>query len=319
MHKTKKPWEVNILFLGGAKRVSVGRKIIEAGRELGLKVNIFSYELSREVPIAAIGTVIVGMKWKDRDLLSNIHACVLKHDIDIILPFVDPAIEVAGMYADRYTDAWAPVVAPSLAATLFDKDASAKFYESHLLPIPATYRGGRPTFPLIAKPRHGSASKGIMIVRDVADFRRVLRMPDYMMERFVEHHKEYTVDAYISQSGEILCVSPRLRVEVLGGEVTRSVTIDYPELHDLATRVISETSLRGPVTLQFILDTDTNELMLMEINPRLGGGVVCSIHAGADIPMLILKDFLGLPIEKITEVKPGVLICRYFDETVFNV
>ena len=41
--------EINILFLGGAKRVSLARKVIAAGEKLGVRVNIFSYELSPEV------------------------------------------------------------------------------------------------------------------------------------------------------------------------------------------------------------------------------------------------------------------------------
>ena len=113
-------------------------------------------------------------------------------------------------------------------------------------------------------------------------------------------------------------MSPRLRIEVLGGEVTRTRTVDYPELVELSNRVIRDLRLRGPVTLQFIRDETTGSLMLMEINPRLGGGVVCSIHAGADIPRLILEEYMGKTPEPIENVKPGVLICRYFDETVFN-
>lgn len=43
---------VNILFLGGAKRVSMARMFQASGERLGLDVNIFSYELSPEAPIA---------------------------------------------------------------------------------------------------------------------------------------------------------------------------------------------------------------------------------------------------------------------------
>lgn len=310
--------EINILFLGGAKRVSMARHLIEAGARKRVKVNIFSYELSLEVPIAAVGRVVVGLKWNDPGLIDNLHATVQRHAIDIMLPFVDPAIEVAGRYALRHKDVWTPVVKPAQAAELFDKGESARLFAMHNLPIPETYKGGRPHFPLIAKPRHGSASKGIMIVNNVSDFRRVMTMDDYIMETYIPKRKEYTVDAYVSQKGELLCVSPRLRVEVLGGEVTRSVTVDYPELTALATRAIKTLKLRGPVTLQFIRDTTDGSLMLMEINPRLGGGVVCSIHAGADIARLLLEEYLGEDPAPIAEVKPGVLICRYFDETVFN-
>ena len=310
--------EINILFLGGAKRVSLARKVIAAGERLGVKVGIYSYELSPEAPIALVGKVVTGLRWNDGRIMEHLYDTVVTNHIDIMLPFVDPAIEIAARFTQLYPDVWAPVVEPGLADALFDKAASASLFASKNLPIPATYTGGRPTFPLIAKPRHGSASKGIMVIKDVADFRRVLRMGDYMMERYIESHKEYTVDAYVSQRGEILCVSPRLRIEVLGGEVTRSITVDYPELYALARRCIAALELKGPVTLQFIRDEETGELMLMEVNPRLGGGVVCSIHAGADMPRLLLEEYLGLGLKPVSHVKPGVLICRFFDETVFN-
>ena len=310
--------ETNVLFLGGAKRVSLARKVIAAGEKLGVRVNIFSYELSPEVPVAAVGKVITGLKWSDPGLMEHLKTVVGQYGIDIMLPFVDPAIEVASLYADTYGDVWAPVVDPALADALFDKAESAKLFASKGIAIPRTYTGGRPRFPLIAKPRRGSASKGLMIINDVAEFRRVVRMSDYMMESYIPNRREYTVDAYISKHGEILCVSPRLRIEVLGGEVTRSATVDYPELKEMAVKAIGELGLRGPVTLQYMLDTDDGSLMLMEINPRLGGGVVCSIHAGADIPRLLLEDFLDMEPTPVPEIKPGVLICRYFDETVFN-
>jgi len=33
--------------------------------------------------------------------------------------------------------------------------------------------------------------------------------------------------------------------------------------------------------------------MIMEINPRLGGGAVAAVHAGADIPAMIISEALG--------------------------
>lgn len=82
--------------------------------------------------------------------------------------------------------------------------------------------------------------------------------------------------------------------------------------------VINALMLRGAVTLQFLRDKDSERLMLMEINPRLGGGVICSIQAGADIPGMIVDEAVGKSPEPADEIKPGVLICRYFEEVVFN-
>lgn len=309
-----------MLFLGGAKRVSFGRKLIEAGKRLGVEIKIFSYELHTNVPIASIGTVVLGRRWDAPDLLSHMHNVVKANDIRMMLPFVDGAVAAAGAYEGNYGDIWAPVVDPGLAETMFDKTSAAAAFKNARLPIPATYSWGRPEFPLIAKPRHGSASKGIFIIDTISELRRVLKEKDaYLIQRYYPKREEFTVDCYVSRRGKILCVSPRRRLEVLGGEVVRTITVDSPELIELSTGIIEALKLRGAITIQFLRDKETEQLMLMEINPRLGGGVVCSIHAGADIPDLILREALDLPLEPVTDIRPYIEICRYFEEVAFNV
>lgn len=311
---------LNVLFLGGAKRVSFGRKLLEAGERLGIDVKIYSYELEAEVPVALIGGVIIGRRWNASDILDHLHQVVGAYHIDVLLPFVDGAISIAGAYIATYSDAWAPVVSSGKADTLFDKVLSAREFEAAGLDIPQTYTGGRPVFPLIAKPRRGSASKGIHVIDGVNEFKKISKIADeYLIQTYYPEREEYTVDCYISRRGETLCISPRKRVEVVGGEVSRSVTVDYPELLEASARAIERLGLRGAITLQYLRDITTNRLMLMEINPRLGGGVVCSIHAGADIPAMILSDAVGDVAEKATGIRPGTMICRYFEEAVFNV
>lgn len=315
------PRTVRILFLGGAKRVSIGRKIIEAGAALGLAIEIFSYELEAEVPAALLGGVVIGRRWSAPDILEHLHQVVHAYGIDILLPFVDGAISVAGRYVAEYGDAWAPVTLPVHAEAFFDKCASARLFEEAGLPIPATFKGGRPVLPLIAKPRHGSASKGIEIIDTPAAFKAITaNSGEYLLQRYYADREEYTVDCYVAMHGrsKVLCVSPRRRLETVGGEASRTVTVDYPELTAAALTALERLPLRGAVTLQYLRDLDSGSLMLMEINPRLGGGVVCSVHAGADIPRIMLRDWLGLPPEAAARPEPGTLVCRYMDEAVFR-
>lgn len=309
---------LNILFLGGAKRVSFGRKLIAAAELRGIKLRIFSYELDPRVPIALIGDVIIGKKWNDEHVLEDLHKVVAEFKIDVMLPFVDGAVGIAASYISKYGDAWSPVVCQEMAETLFDKVKSAKAFENACLPIPLTYNEEHPTFPLIAKPRKGSASKGIKILSDITDFKCIAgREDEYLIQEYISDHTEYTVDCYISSNGKILCVSPRIRLEVVGGEVSKTETVGDAEILAESTKTIERLGLKGAVTLQYIRDNKTNRLMLMEINPRLGGGVVCSIHAGADIPGMILDEATGRKLEICNCIKQGTLICRYFDEAVF--
>lgn len=311
---------VNILFLGGAKRVSMARIFKQAASDLGYKAEIFSYELDECVPIACEATVVKGSRWSDTDVIEKLNETVDRYGIDIIVPFVDGAVAVAARYAASYPGkTFVPTGSAETAELMFDKVRAAEAFEKASLPIPLTYIPGTPCLKLIAKPRHGSASKGIVEISSLETLDRImLRAGDYLIQERIDNRRELTVDCYVSVSdGEILAVSPRVRNTTVGGEVSDTVTVDSPEAVDLVKRVLDVLDLRGAVTVQLISDLDcSGRLLIMEINPRLGGGAVCSVIAGADIPRLIISESLGLRLKEMTP-RSGVRICRYMQEVVF--
>lgn len=309
---------LNILLLGGAKRVSIARMLIDAARSMGFECNIFSYELEPEVPVALVGKVIVGMRWNDEALLDHLHATVMKYEINMMIPFVDKAVVVAARYRSTFSDVWAPVGSAAVSESMFDKIEADRIFRSLNLPVPDVYMRGRPVFPIIAKPRHGSASKGIEIINTPAKFREYLAEPrTHLLQSYIEHREEYTVDCYVAMDGEVKIVSPRRRVEVAGGEVTSTVTVDYPEMTALTRKLISGVGLRGAVTVQFLKDLTDGRLYVMEVNPRLGGGAVCTVHAGGNIPAYMIAEATGTSLKADPPLEPATFITRYPQEVVF--
>ena len=311
--------KLNILFLGGAKRVSIARMFKEAAVRAGLEAEIFSYELSREVPVACEATIIEGCRWSDPDILESLNDVCVSRSIDVIIPFVDGAVRVAADYRDRYGSVFVPTGSPDVAEAMFDKVVAARLFAEKGLPAPATYTPGDPCLRLIAKPRHGSASKGIIEIRDLETLDRVLgRGDEYLIQERIDNRNEITVDCYVSViDGEIKALSPRRRLATAGGEVTDTVTISDSRIDDIVGRTLSSLGLVGAVTVQLIEDLEDGRLMLMEINPRLGGGAVCSVCAGADIPAMIIAEARGTAAAPL-QAKPGVMITRYMKEVVFD-
>lgn len=309
---------LSVLLLGGAKRVSMCRMIVKAAAVRGVRLNLYSYELHHDVPIVELATVIIGRHFDEPDILEHLHEVVCANNIQLMIPFVDAAVPVAARYVDRYQDVSAPVVNAGMADALFDKIESARLFESAGLPIPATYKSGRPHFPLIAKPRYGSASKGIEIIETIADFRRIVAHRDkFLLQQYVEECDEYTVDCYVASDGRILCISPRRRLEVVGGEVARTITVDNAEIVAITRRIIESLHLTGALTVQFLSRRADGLLLLMEINPRLGGGAVCTVHAGGDLPGFIIDEAVGNPLTPASSLRHNTLICRYFQEVAF--
>ena len=309
--------KINIMMLGGARRVSMAELFKRSGERIGHEVNIISYELLEQVPIALVGKVVVGLRWSDPNVVADIVKVAKEYEIDIILPFVDGAIEIASKVRQHLPGVFVPVGDFEVNRTMFDKVEAAKAFEKAGLPIPRTYSAINAKMPAIAKPRKGSASRGIKIFHTLDELMQLEGLSDYLVQEYIENRDEYTVDCYVSQAGEILTVVPRVRLEVMGGEVTRTITCRNQTLDRLSRQVIETFSLRGPVTLQFLHDLDRNRYLLMEVNPRLGGGVVCSIYAGAPITDYIIDESRGITLKACDDWAYNTLMARYQKEAIF--
>lgn len=302
---------INILFLGGAKRVSLAEEFIRAGEELGHKVSIFSYELNDDCPIAFVGTVIEGKKWSDNLVIEHIEEIINKYDINILLPFVDPATVIAAMVNERQgSKVFIPVSNRNSCEVFFDKERSNRWCENNGIQIPSN---DTTHFPLIAKPIKGSASKGILILKDQKELEDISCPEEYLIQAFIKG-KEYTIDIYRSvRTKNIISLVPRERLETQGGESIKSITVKNDKIEIFAKSIISKTDLVGAITLQ-ILEDDKKNIFFMEINPRFGGGVLNTIAAGADSPIYLLREFLNLEEKENEGWNENYMMIRRFKE-----
>jgi len=307
---------LNILFLGGGKRVSLAEHFIKRGQERGLTVNIFSYELDGYVPVAAVAKIITGLKWKDTNILPHLLETIRTNDIHMVLPFVDPAIVLASRLAHESPGTFIPVSGEEICKIMFDKVAANSWFISKQFPVPAN---SFDRWPLIAKPRFGSASKGLLILNDenaYTGFKQQHNEDDYLVQQFI-HADEYTVDCYIDKTGKVVASVPRKRLEVSGGEAVKSITEKDSTIMEIARRILVEGHFKGPVTIQFLKERASGNVFVMEINPRFGGGVLTSIAAGADMVQYLLNDYEGIPNEPCSNWSENLLMVRAFREFYF--
>lgn len=309
--------KTTILMLGGSRRVSLAELFKESGKRFGIDVEIVAYELTREVPIALAGKVVEGLKWSDPDVVEDIARVVKENNVDIILPFVNGAVEIASLCKEKMPEVFVPVADFSVTSRIFDKVEAAKVFKDNEFPIPRTYSIINNEMPAIAKPRKGGSSRGIKIFHDVEDLMHLENLDSYIIQEYIENAREFTIDCYVDQSGRIICTVPRERLEVMGGEVNRTRTCHSKRLIEMSREVIGKMKLTGCVTLQFLHDPAKDRYLLMELNPRLGGGVICSIFAGAHIEDYILLESMGKEPEVCDDWKANVLMARYMKETIF--
>lgn len=305
---------INILFLGGAKRNSLAEAFIKTGNEIGYKVNIFSYELEQNVPIAFIAKIILGKKWDDQNIYKHIKTTIKEYKINIILPFVDPAVSFLAKLKEAITnEVFIPISQYNLVDIFFNKLKSNNWCSENGINIPPQDS----IYPMIAKPIRGSASKGIKIINNLKEYNSV-RNDDYLIQRYIEG-TEYTIDCYVSPTSKrIITIVPRIRLDVQGGESIKSITKKDKEIINFAEEILKKSGLVGPITIQILKEKVSGTIYFMEVNPRFGGAVLTSIAAKANIPLFLLRDYLNIKQKYFGDWDDNLLMIRRFTEYYIN-
>jgi carbamoyl-phosphate synthase large subunit len=261
-----------------------------------------------------------------------------RHAVDVIVPTTDREWPVWSEASARFAAVGTTVAvsAPEVLAIASDKQRTHDWLTVNGFP---TVRQTRPTaalsdpatwsFPLIAKPRFGSASEGVSLVRNTTELELLVARdqsrgtlvdgrPGEMVVQTVATGDEYTIDVLVDRSGQCLCAVPRRRLEVRGGEVSKAVTVRSEELIDLAFGMAKALpGAYGVLNFQVFADKTTGELAVIEINPRFGGGFPLSHRAGANFARWLLEDVRNLPSTATAEGwRDGLVMLRY-DAAVF--
>jgi carbamoyl-phosphate synthase large subunit len=268
----------NILFVGGGRRISLGRRFIQYGCKL------FSYELDTNSPISTISTVIQGLPWKDTTLKDHLNSVCEENEIDLVIPLQDEAVAIC---CDLKVECPA-----SLKSSLicYDKlEFAHSMSKCEQYPIPLIYS------PIILKPRFGFNSKGIRIEEYNKGLQEINSNHNLIWQKYIVGD-EYSVDCYFNKNNQLIDYVPRKRVVVQGGEVVQSITINrnntiYKDIGKFLTEWFLKTKPVGPYCIQFMVDK-YNKLFVIEANARFGGGVILSLESGFDIIRLLLQEYI---------------------------
>ena len=303
---------IRILFLGGAKRFSVAQRLIESGEQLNLKIEIFSYEIGFHHPISDIATIVPGKLFSDPDAKIHIELILKEKSIDIALPFHDKSISIISSLSHLV---FVPTCSEELVKIFNSKKESASFFRKNSIPVPLYSE----KVPVIAKPDFGSASQGLLRFSEQHLLDEFLKSDDRTNFEIQELFSgpEYSVDGYIALNSEFSHFAVRERLEVLGGEVSKSKTVEIREIEEYCIQLSKIIGVKGAITIQFIYDDKANQYGIMEVNARYGGGMLTSYGAGVPWFKILLRDFLKLEQEKVVQ-KNNFLMIRSFREHYFQ-
>lgn len=286
---------MKFLFIAAGRRNQFAKYLNRLG------VEIDSYELDVNCPIKLdCANVIPGKRWSDPGIEDEIKT--LSANYDLVIPFHDKATKIL---ADLNIDNTC-ISSSDTAFTCLNK----KQFETFFLGDPELSKyyprddGGE----VVLKPSEGVSAQGVLFCdespKNVPD--------DFVVQKRITG-TEYTLDCFYDNDFSLVDFVPRQRVRVVDGEVVESATTNKDKFVDVVRLLSSKFRFRGPVCFQFIED-DNQNLWIIEINARMGGGCTLSIASGLDIPSLLIsvfctKDFVRE--EYVSNWKENFYLKRY--------
>ncbi len=249
-----------------------------------------------------------------------------RHEIQLLIPTIDTELPVFAQHREAFLRQGVHVAISGVGtvAVAYDKLATDEFLVAAGLPTvrrfdPATVAARDDlAFPLIVKPRFGSASKGVQRVQDREELTFFLKRTEFPLVQEVAQGREYTINFFVDRHRQLLTATPHRRVETRGGEVSKCVTEKQPELMATADRLAQMLpDAWGPLCFQAFLD-EAGGVKIIEINARLGGGYPIAHQAGANFLAYLIDDALGkpLPASPNNSWRAGLAMTRW-DDAVF--
>jgi len=315
----------NILVLSAGRRVSLVRAFKNAIDELNIDGDVYGADMNPNMSAACNvlnNSFVLPHVYKD-EYIDELKTLCLKESIKLVIPTIDTELLKLAKHKQEFKDLGITTVVSDseLVVPCRDKRLTHDLFNEIGFPVPITYSLDSITFPCFSKPISGSLSQNIRILQsqDELDTWDVPKSEMMYMEIISsEEFDEYTIDVYYTQDSELICMVPRQRVEVRGGEIskgrTNKVLIDF--LKEPMSKI--KTAF-GCLTLQVFKSKTTDQIYGIEINPRFGGGFPLSNAAGAKYPEFLLREvFLNEDLSYTDDWEDQLVMLRYDAEVLVS-
>lgn len=258
--------------------------------------NAVARALADAFPGACLWGTDLGAEWPGRTVFERVETvpradapeypgrlAQIAHDMaaDLVIPVTEP--ELARLSADPGDAFNLPLLmnAPEVLDRFLDKLATAEWLAEAGVDIPATRPltdASADDLPLMIKPRTGSGSRGLEIVRtpERLTLCQNERGGDAIAQELLEAEDSEFTCALFRHGGELRVIA--MRRWLSGGMTGRMIIENPPEIHALMARIADGLPATAAVNVQ--LRQVGNRFAVFEINPRLSSTAMMRHKAG---------------------------------------
>jgi carbamoyl-phosphate synthase large subunit len=288
----------------------------------------------------------------DPSFIDSLLALCREKNIHTVLPLVTKELIPLSLYTKEFELAGARlIISPNSSLEIANnKTKLYQFLEWRGIEVPAfrvaetieqfetaTKELGYPGKTICFKPSSSNGSRGFRIISHTADEHHLLfnekpgtayisyndairilsskPFPELLVCEYLPG-EEYSVDC-LAKNGETITIVPRLRKKIINGISVEGEFIKNESIINYCTQIIHELKLHGNIGIQLKANAP-GKFLLLEINPRVQGTISAALGAGINLPVLAIKQELGLPIlPEELQVRWGTKFSRYWNEVFY--
>lgn len=305
----------NILLLSGGSKVATARIAKTAAQKRGATLHIS--DTSESVPCRRVADQFsllpapTHSTWTD----ALTELCI-SAKIGLVIPTRHSELEALAQAVDKLAHSGTVTALSSSQAlhTCIHKLDTYNFLMGSGIPTPksclASDFENQLEFPIIAKPESGSSSAGVIQANTPQDLESVPK--DWILQEKASG-KEYTTNLYVDTFGEVLCSIPHERIAVEAGEVVQAKTRRIPKLIETCRQAATQLGgTKGIINIQAFYEETTDQVSIIEINPRIGGGYpLCDAAKGRYIEWLCREYLDHEKLQAFDSWTDDLLMMRY--------
>jgi len=260
---------------------------------------------------------------------------IKKYEVNAVISLNDLELPILAKHKEKIEKNGVKVLLSDekVIATTFDKWKTAQFISSIGLNTPKTYLTLESAleamdkkvinFPLVLKPRWGSASIGIEYPENLIELRLIYQLQQIKLkssilknasETDLEHAiliqeklegEEYGMDVLNDFESNYIGCYARKKLSMRSGETDKALSVTDPLL-EANGKKIGE-SLKHIGSMDCDLFIDNGKVFVLELNPRFGGGYAFSHEAGVNIAAIYVAWLKGIKdIEPYIKYQQGL-------------
>lgn len=231
----------------------------------------------------------------DPAFIDNLNKIIQEHNVDLIIPAHD---DVSLVLSNIRDDLQCHLVCSCFETCRVCRSKS-KTYDvfSRTLRTPVMFdHNSELIFPVFMKPDAGQGSQGAVLVRSQKEMEVLLQKDPSLLVLEYLPGDEYTVDCFTDRHGQLCFAGPRTRERIRNGISVSTQVVADMWFQDIARAINVRLQFRGMWFFQ-LKRAATGELVLLEIAPRLAGGMALYRNLGVNFPLLSVYDMLGYDVD----------------------